>query len=256
MKGFTAFFLLATATVAKAESTITIAFGDTTLPYTLPDSKDALHRGMSVDAIREALANAGYKLEPKFVPYARRLLVYKSGVGSQRVDAAVDVIGAYVKEYGLKGFLSVPTLPYNNVAVSLRSKGLSIKSVPDLAKHSILAFQGAATVLGPEYGAMAAKNPKHEETADQCSQVKRLYLKRVDVAVMAEEIFTYCKKLVETATGKAINTKQPIDVSRIFAPISYSVLFKDNKIRAAFDREYAKLESGGRLAEIIGYYLK
>lgn len=241
---------------AEDKPVITIAFGDNTLPYTLPNSKDEAHQGISVDVIREALANAGYKMSPKFVPYARRLILYKSGEGSQRIDAAVDVIGGYVKEYDLKGYLSVPTLAYQNVVISLKARDLKIKKIADLKPFSVLAWQGASTVMGEEYAKMAAANPNYSETADQSSQVKRLFLKRIDVIQMADTIYLYWKKVISQEIGDAINTDQPVDMEPVFPSISYSVLFKDDKVRQAFDREYLKLVQNGRLNAIIAHYIK
>ena len=241
---------------AEPARTIKIAFGDNTLPYTLPDSKDKLHLGISVDVIRESLENAGYKVEPQFVPYARRLILYKSGQGSQAVDAAVDVIDGYVKEYDLQGYMSVPTLSYQNVAISLKKRNLGLKTIADLTPYSVLAWQGASTVLGAEYAKMTTANAKYSETADQSSQVKRLYLGRIEVVQMAETIFLYWKKVITEEMRGTIDTSQPVEIVAIVPPISYSVLFKSAQVRADFDREYQKLVANGRLAEIIAHYIK
>jgi polar amino acid transport system substrate-binding protein len=179
---------------------------------------------------------------------ARRLIVYQTG----EADAVSDINPNVIKNSGLKGYESVFAYAYENVAVSLKKNGFKLTRINDLANHSLVSWQGAKTMLGGEYAAMAEKNKKYREVADQKTQIKLLYGGREDVIQLDRQIFKYYRNRV--AKEKAFNTNQPIDIFPLFGKNECSFLFRDKKVQEIFDRNFKKLKKSGGYDKIFRKY--
>ncbi len=212
-----------------------VAVGGHLPPYVIPE-RDT---GITIEILNRALKPAGYEVVPRYYPYARRLVEYERG----NADAVIDI-----KRTDLPGYLSVPAITYENVAVALRENHFEIDSIDDLSRFSVISWQGAAEVLGPEYAAMAKANPGYREVADQRKQVMLLFSGRVDLAQLDRSIFHYYRNQLQKTDR--VDPSQPVEIRPLFGEITYRILFRDKAARDAFDRNFKAMRESGAVAEI------
>lgn len=228
----------------EAAEKITVGFGNALAPWVITKSDD----GIIIDIIEHALTPLGYEIEKVYLPYARRLKSYKQGL----LDVVSDINKATMTEKNLQGFLSDTAYTYINYAYSLKSQNYKFKSMKELANYRLLSWQGAVAHLGGEYAEMAYNNPLYSEHHDQSIQVKMLFLERVDVIQMDEQIFNYYRSKVDSQGD--VDTTPKVDRFGFFGESPNSFLFRNLKIRDQFNQQLAKLRSSGKYQEIVNKY--
>ncbi|MBL8965778.1 MAG: transporter substrate-binding domain-containing protein [Spirochaetaceae bacterium] len=224
----------------SAQKTITTVFGSSLPPYVFTNGS-----GMELEIIKRGLELKGYALKPLFVPFARRTITI--------ADKAADAAATVNESSGLENvFYSDSHISYQNVCVTLASKGYTIESVADLEGKTVLAFQDASVYLGPEYAAFAKGNAKAVEIPDQESQVVMLFLGRTDVFVGDINIFLYYKR-----STKKIDEARKKDevVFPIFPPTRYKVAFADKAVRDDFNEGLRQLRLSGEYDAILAKYV-
>jgi polar amino acid transport system substrate-binding protein len=220
-----------------------MAIGLSLPPYIIAEN----NTGLELDMVRQALASKGYTLDPEYVPFARVPQTLEHGLA----DAAMTVNGAM----GLHAaYFSDTYITYQNVAVTLKSNHITINSIGDLLALKIIAFQGAAKILGPKFGEAAKASPEYVEMADQDRQVAMLFANRTDVFIGDINIFKYYREQVKL-TGLQ-DTSAEVDVHRIFPPTPYSVAFKDPAVRDDFNNGLRGLKASGEYETIIKKYIR
>jgi polar amino acid transport system substrate-binding protein len=227
---------------ASAQTRLTAAVGMALSPYVLKDATS----GLEIDIVRQALQNENYTLKFDLVPLARVPMALK--------DKSVDCALTLTEASGLTGvFYSQSHITYQNVAVSLKSKGLKIASIADLTPLRVVCFQNGPQYLGKDFAAMVkAKNGKgYSEIADQESQVKLLFLNRADVVVMDVNIFKYFRQAI-----KDTDVSAEVTYATIFPPTHMKVAFTSEEVRDKFNEGLAKLKSSGKYASIVKTYIK
>lgn len=221
-------------------SDVKIAFGLSKPPYVTQDTPG----GLEYDIISEALKAAGHKMIPVFASLNRGELSLRL----KEVDGA-----ATKRKNSLEGYYqSDPYIDYYNFAASLKSRQLKIHSIEDLEKYSITAFQTAKILMGPEFKAMAKKNPRYSEVADQQVQMAQLLKKRVDVIVADILIMKYYQRKLKTDEGLS----EEITLHDIFPTNSYVVMFNDPKIRDSFNKGLATIRANKTYSKLIDNYSK
>ncbi len=233
---FTTIFILATAFSSYAKD-ITLLAGLSLPPYIIQEE----NKGMEYDIIKESLALKGHNLTLKYVPFVRIVVDYKNNDGAITINESSGATGNY----------SDVVITYQNSAISLKEKGITVNTIADLKGKNIVAFQNATKYLGPEFAEVAMANPKYAEQGQQDLQVKMLYSGRSDVIVSDVNIFKYYRNKV---TG--MDTSADIVYHEIFQGVDYKVLFNDAAIRDDFNAGLAELKSSGRYDEIIKSYIQ
>jgi polar amino acid transport system substrate-binding protein len=214
-----------------------IAMPLTKPPYIFEDTAS----GLEHDIIIESFKAVGIKAKPIFAPMNRGIPLFKSG----KADGVINKL-----EHSLKGFPSDTYLNYHNVAASLKSRQLSIKSIQELSPFSVAAFQTAKVILGKEFDAVMSANKKYTEVAEQKNQVEQLLRKRVDVIVGDILIFRYYqRKFKEDA-----NLDEEIAIHDIFATTPYKVMFKDAKLRDEFNKGLAIIRKNKVYSRLVERY--
>jgi polar amino acid transport system substrate-binding protein len=199
--------------------------------------------GIEVEVIRGALP-ADAKIKLVYLPFAR--------VKVSLSDGSTDAITPVNEAAGIKDAVySDSHITYQNVAVSLKSKGIKVGSIADLGKLRIVAFQDATLYLGKDYAAMAKGNPNYTEFPSQENQVKMLFSERADVIVMDINIYKYFKSKI-----KDVDVSKEVTIAEIFPATEYKVAFKSKEAAAQFNAGLAKLKSSGKYAAIINKYTK
>lgn len=124
------FLMMSTAVLARE---VSMAFGEKIPPFCFPETNS----GIELEVIGESLAYKGHVLKPKYYPFGRITLAFKSG----KVEAAMTDLGEDMTKFG--AFYGDPAVVYDNVFITLKERKIVIKKPEDLKGLSVFAFQGA-----------------------------------------------------------------------------------------------------------------
>ncbi len=177
--------------------------------------------GYEIELLREVVRRMGHEAVFVFVPNSRIRGLLESGNG--------DIATLQPNEPDEPGlFFSQPYIRYQNIAISRRRDELTLQHPADLAGKSVIAFQGATKVLGPDYRDSMAQNADYQETVDQRAQVDMLLFGRTQVVVLDRNIFTFHMQ----------NAAQPVEVSihPLFGSTLYRAAFRDPVLQRSFDK--------------------
>lgn len=242
MKHWGALVAMLLAPLAAGAVEVDMAVGRSLPPYVIIEE----WRGLEYDIVKEALAQEGHGMTPRFMALARVNKELEGGLA----DAAMTVH----PDTGVKGVhLSDSHVTYRNYAITLARRDLKIDRLEDLAGKSVVAFQNARVNLGPAFKAAAADgNPRYREEAKQAVQPTLLFLDRIDVVVADRNIFGW---FAEDPEVKAkTDTTQPVRFHAIFPPTPYHVAFRDPALRDSFNLGLKKLRASGGYDRIVARY--
>ncbi len=198
---------------------IKMAIGLALPPYILSETNS----GIELDIVSHILKKQGYTIIPKYVKFG--------SIAGQIVHGKVEGALTILEASGLKNiYYSNSHITYKNVAISLKSEGLSIGKIEDLGKFKTIAFQGATKYLGPVYLKTMKMSPQYREIAKQEVQVARLFTKSTQVLVMDINIFKYFRQHT-----KKVDASAEVQISDIFPPSRYKVGFVDVAVRDKFN---------------------
>ncbi|MCP3129541.1 ABC transporter substrate-binding protein [Shewanella sp. KJ2020] len=207
-------------------------------PYILEDTRS----GLEIDIIKAAFREMGMSVNFKFYSRKRQLLYFNQ----ERVDAVMTMS----QLNGVRGYWSESYIEYDNVAISLASRQLKINSIAQLQNYSIIAFENARLLLGPEFAAVAAK-ARYSEVDNQLSQNNTLYLGRIDTVVADRYVFTALNQLVE----QNVAPQQPVSYHLVFPPTPYRMVFHNSVARDIFNQGLAKIKANGVYEALVAQYL-
>lgn len=216
-------------------------------PYSIVEGE--VISGVEVEIIRESLSTMGYQTKFISYPYGRLPLSFSSKL----VDSTIVTLKNFSD---IAVFYSDIVLPeYQTVAVHLEKNNLKVETISDLENTSVLAHQRAHLFYGGEYKRNAEINKEtliYRETARQEAQVRMLFSDRVDVIVLAHEIFMYFKSKAEYAERDEKHT-----VSKIFGgKFGFHNVFWDKKVRDDFNIGLATIKENGAYHNILTKYLQ
>jgi polar amino acid transport system substrate-binding protein len=207
-------------------------------PYLL----DSGVEGLEYEIAEAALAAGGYSMVAVIVPPVRGLSMQRAG----QVDALLSV------DEGIGGtdFFSEPYLTFQNVAITLASRGLQIKSIEDLAKYSVAGFQNANVILGERFKAMTTRNPNYTEYSRQITQPNLLFSSKVDAVVGDQRIFRYFTGQIDPKVyaGQAVTTHP------IFPLNPRKAVFKNAAVRDRFNAGLKVIQTNGVYEAIVKKY--
>jgi len=232
------------STPLLASEKITVAFGDALAPWVIPETNE----GIVIDIIEATMKPLGYEIEKVYLPYARRIKAYQQG----QVDVVSDMNPKTIEHEKLKGFYSGTAYEYENFAISLKKRHYQFKTIMDLVDYRLMSWQGAVTHLGGDYALMASKNPNYSEHHDQASQVKLLFLERVDVIQIDQQIFNYYR--AEVARQGQIDTTEEVDYFPLFGASPNGFLFRSSRMQDEFNAQLQQLKESGQYFYIMRKY--
>lgn len=230
-------FLLCSSDSVYAKE-LKMAVGLALPPYFIQETDS----GMELDIIRAALKAKGYSVTPVYLPFSR--------VTKHMADGKVDCASTINEKSGVKAFYSDSHIFYQNFAVSLKSKNLTINTLNDLKNKKIVSFQNAKKYLGEEFAAMAENNPDYQEKANQEIQNWLLFKNRTEVVVGDINIFKYYTKKV----ADRVDTTQEVVYHNLFPKTDYKVAFKDKSIMDDFNMGLKQIKQSGAYQKIINRY--
>lgn len=230
---------VAAATSSASAREISIVFSRYTPPYVLDNGK-----GINVDIVRFALEHEGHRVKPVYLPLGRALQLF--------ADKQVDGTALISETSGVEAHYSAEFVRYRNRVFALKSHRQAVRSLDDLKTKTIVGFQEASKYLGEPFGRAVAGNPNYKEMANQEQQTLMLFLGRIDLAIMEENIFHfYRQKLI--AEGR-ISANTEYEVFDLFPPTDYKTAFVDAKVRDDFNRGLAAIRQNGQYDAIFRKY--
>lgn len=237
MKWLWIWVLLFISLTASAQS-LRFGFGTHKPPYIYENQA----RGLEYDIVLAAASLGGLEVEPYYAPMERLSMMMRKG--------QLDAMATTNELNGDSPFYSDVYIRYQNVAVALRSRNLTIERISDLTAYSVNAFQRARVMLGSEYQTMAESNPRYREEAFQIARNRMLYSGRVDVVVTDMRILRYFNREVHTQ----VDVSQPLTIYPIFPVTDYKLGCLKQSDCERFSKGLALLRSSGDYALIEQRY--
>ncbi len=215
-------------------------------PWVIKDNNS----GIELDLLYAALDSQKYIVKPNYVPFAQAFKLFDAG----RLDGVINAKAGVTQS----GFLSDPVVTFQNVAVSLRKKGYPEDISMDFLQNKfVVAFQKARQLLGEEFASMANINTGYQEIAKQSLQINLLFIRETDFIVLDKSIFGYYwDQAVHSQTNPEIRARyfQPVRFHYLFEPTVYHFIFKEERIRDAFNTGLKTLKQNGKYEAIFKKY--
>jgi polar amino acid transport system substrate-binding protein len=234
------FALCGMTTPARADAVkeVQIAIGLTKPPYIMGPGGT----GLEYDIVAKALEVRGYRMVARSYPPARALALMRAG----QLDGMVTV----TEGIGGDGYFSDDYVTYQNVAITLASRGIHLASVRDLSAYSVAAFQNARYILNREFADTVSHHANYTEYPQQLTQNKLLFSGRVDVVVGDRLVFRYLNQQVEAP----IDATQAVTEHKIFPPTPRKAVFRDAGLRDEFNAGLRTIRHNGTYAAILRKY--
>ncbi|KRC00903.1 hypothetical protein ASE26_21520 [Duganella sp. Root198D2] len=208
-------------------------------PYVMESGK----AGLDYDIARQSLAAGGYRLVGHMLPQTRALAMLRAG----QLDGLLSIS----EGIGGQDYFTDNYIVYQNVATTLTRRNLKIQQIEDLANYSVAAFQNASMVLGDRFGLVASGHSDYREVPAQITQNKLLFTGRVDVVIGDRMIFRYFSEKLEPQ----INAGQAVSFHRIFPESPRRAVFRDVRVRDAFNAGLKNLRANGTYDTLVKQYL-
>ncbi|MES2257733.1 MAG: ABC transporter substrate-binding protein [Pseudomonadota bacterium] len=226
-----------------ADHPVRVQLNQAVQPFALPASGS----GLQADIIRAAFATQSVPTEFVFLPGARSWLEYKAG----RIDAVTNAKPGSELDIVLTHW---PVALFQNQAITLKRKNIEFKSIGELGKYRVIAFQNASKFLGPEYAIMARLNPNYVEQATMPSFLLRN--EATDVIVSQADIFRF--NLIENAARLGFKPDfEQFEYHPIFEKGNdYWYGFRTEAMRDQFERGIAAIYKSGEIDKIFAHYQK
>jgi polar amino acid transport system substrate-binding protein len=224
---------------AIAGPLVHIAFGESLEPYVMASNNS----GIEVEIVRAAFLARGYQIEPEYFSQPRLPMALEK--------SDIDAVATLGEQSGIKAGYSDVYISYEDEAITLADRHLTLKSPRDLEHLSVLAFSHARSYLGPEFADMARHNPRYSETADQLDQARQLYHGLVDVVIADRRIFLWMSRM---QTQQFKEKTLPVDEHRLFPPTAYRLACRTPQLCATFNRGLKDIQANGQYQKILDQY--
>ncbi len=206
--------------VAFAEVSKSISIGAplNSPPFVYMDEE----HGIEIDFISSVFKKLGYSIVWRHLPPKRirhQVMQHEINVGIRTRPVPGDLL-----------YYSRPYIQFQNVAIAI-DRDIQVKSIQDLAKYNVVAFQNAKDALGSEYAQTVDGSKVYLELADQAKQIETLFRHRSQVIIIEKRIFRHFQQI--------FYPKSEVKIFEIFPPTLYSASFYDKNLRDDFDRVLA-----------------
>lgn len=199
--------------------------------------------GLDYEIARAALAAGGYKLNALMLPQSRALAMLRTG----QVDGLLSI----TEGIGGQDYFTDNYITYQNVAITLARRNLKLDQIEELSNYSVAAFQNASMVLGDRFGHMVTGHLSYQELHSQIAQNKLLFTARIDVVVGDRFIFRYFNDKL----GPQFDSTQPVTYHRIFPESPRRAVFRDSRVRDAFNNGLKAIRANGTYNALVKQYL-
>ena len=216
----------------------------------LPPHIDEAGNGREAEIIKSSLEACGHTAKFVVKPFTRHWALYEK-------DKSVEAVTTVPVGMPLPGFASTPYIKFHNGVSVLSESGLTPSSLSDLAGKKVVAFAGAEGIL-PGLKDASSQFKSYDEKADQLSQSRLLFAKRIDAVIGDGLIFSeYNAQLREQAKSKKLSfdPSQSVKFYAAFDPTPYALVFRDEALQKDFDKCYGELKAAGTIDSINQSYI-
>ena len=219
----------------ETKQTLAVAVGWHKPPYVIGE----VDSGFELELVKHLFKNSPYSVEFISVPFGRTPYM----LNEQKAD-----IGLTLNEFHDvdPSWLTEPYVVYQNAVMSLESRQYELTSLSDLRAYSVVAFQSAETVLGPEYAAIVKGREDYIELPDQHSQVILFLRGSVQLAVMDINIFHFLQRNLPGSFATI-----PVDMHHLFPKNPYSAGIPDATVREFFNQQLAIAIEDGNYQRLL-----
>ena len=193
--------------------------------------------GIEKDIIEKSLTSQGHTVRFQIFGYSRLLNQFSS----QQLDFASPFTGPTGA-----ATLTVTYLPFQDVSVSLKSRGLAINAIEDLVGKRVVAYQQAHRVLGKRYDELVASQASYKEFASRENQIELLFFNRADAVVGERRILGYI--------AHKNHGPDKISTHRIFPETHYPGAAWDKQVVDDFNAGLKRLRESGEYQKILDLY--
>lgn len=208
----------------------------------LPPMVEKDGTGREAEIITAVLGHCGHTVVFNVQPFTRHWQSFENGSGDAvaTVPVGMPTAGTQTQSY----------ISYQNGVSYLTSSGHEASALSDLDGWSVVAFEGASNII-PGLGGSTSAFKSYREMADQKTQSKLLYGKRVDGILGDGMLFAeFARQLQQAGSSAGVDASQSIEFRAIFEPSPYAMSFRDPAMAAEFDRCFAELDAAGTITEI------
>lgn len=188
--------------------------------------------GLDYEIVKAVLQQQGIEAKFELYSYSRLLKLFSEKKLDMASPVAVPYPGA---------FYSQPYFTVLDVVVSKSDNPLSITKLQDLEGKTIVAYQQANQVLGPDFAA-TVKKAHYLEEANRVKQFELLMNNRVQLMVGDADVLTY---YANKHYGKG-----SIKVHQIFPAVDYPAAFWSAELQTKFNSGLMQLSESGELQKI------
>lgn len=188
--------------------------------------------GVDYEIVRTVLQHEGIDAEFELYSYNRLLKLFSE----KKLDIASPVAVPYPG-----ALYSQPYFSLQDVVVTKSSTPLTINTLQDLEGKTIVAYQQASEVLGPDFAA-TMKKAHYLEEADRVQQFELLMNDRVQLMVGDAKVLAYY-------AAKNYGSGS-INIHRIFPSVDYPAAFWSAELQAKFNSGLLHLTESGELKKI------
>lgn len=216
--------------------TLNIVVGFTRPPYVIQETNS----GYELELISQVTKLMGYDVDYIYVPYGRASQLLS--------NPDIDAVTTMTQEYtSTKELLTDVYVTYHNTVVSMANSHVTIAKINDLKDISLIGFQNAQNLLGPEFHEVVSNNPNYLELSQQLSQVEMLFKGRVHSIVIDKNIFSYI--------SRQLGKNQSVDFHDFFSPTQYKMAFKKPSLVKSFNKHLALFKSSDEYIRLQKAYL-
>jgi len=210
-------FLLSSADIQGAEPAKTLTIGS---PMNSPPFVyEGEGRGIEMELVANIVKKMGYGIVWRHLPPKR--------IRHQVLQREIHVGIRSQLQPSDKLYYSRPYIEFQNVAISI-DPDVQVKSVQDLSKYSVVAFQNAKDALGSEFAKAVAKCSVYMEMPNQAKQIETLFRRRSQIVVLEKRIFQHFREM--------FYPKSEVKMFEIFPSTAYAAVFHDKQLRDEFDK--------------------
>ncbi|MBI3284420.1 MAG: transporter substrate-binding domain-containing protein [Burkholderiales bacterium] len=217
-------------------------------PFSFRDER-GVNTGIEVDLMRTLLARMGHTLTVRTVPNNRLLVELITG----QADIAVTVSGSDDEQL----FFSDDFITFVNVAISKKSRNVSMRGIADLGNYTFVIWQRGWRDLGPEFESIYKPDASNRfrsnyyEVDSQEVQSRMFWLNRTDLIVVDKTIFQWYQRIL----ANTLKIDEEVVYHDIFhSRTGFPVAFRDRKLRDRFNQELRKIRADGTYQKILDKY--
>jgi len=219
------------ATQLQAAPPLQVALGERKLPYVSAETPS----GVEYDLITQTLHQAGYPFHVHYMPNKRAQMLLEQN----ELDVAISTSGHIVSQ---------PYILYQNMAITLCERQITLTKIADLTPYQVGAFHNASQFLCADFLKISTHTARYRELSPQKLLNRMLLGKHIDVAISDINIFKQIHLELDPTERKKLCPYA------LFPPTVYRLAFRDSGVRDRFNQALNQLRAAGIYERLARQY--